>query len=88
MKGLSLWHENARLDESRTLPELRQGAGAASATTERDEERAAGSARPRIHINNASKRLVQHTDYVRDGDELGAPIRGGVWRSASSAAGR
>ena len=40
MKGLSLWHENARLDESRTLQSYGVGAGAAiqALATERDVE--------------------------------------------------
>merc|ERR1719197_1422204 len=40
MKGLSLWHENARLDESRTLQSYGIGAGAAIQVlvTERDVE--------------------------------------------------
>ena len=42
MKGLSLWHENARLDESRTLQSYGVGAGAAiqALTTEHDVEAA------------------------------------------------
>ena len=42
MKGLSLWHENARLDESRTLQSYGVGAGAViqALTTERDVEAA------------------------------------------------
>merc|ERR1719326_1312919 len=42
MKGLSLWHENARLDESRTLQDYGLGAGAAiqALVTERDVEAA------------------------------------------------
>ena len=40
MKGLSLWHENARLDESRTLQSYGVGAGAViqALATERDVE--------------------------------------------------
>ena len=40
MKGLSLWHENARLDESRTLQSYGVGAGAAiqALATEHDVE--------------------------------------------------
>ena len=42
MKGLSLWHENARLDETRTLQSYGVGAGAAiqALTTEHDVEAA------------------------------------------------
>ena len=66
MKGVSLWRENARLDESRTLRSYGVGAGAViqALTTERDveaalrEEREAEDPHQQQSSRNA---LVQHT---------------------------
>ena len=55
MKGLSLWHENARLDESRTLQSYGVGAGAAiqALATEHDVE--ASGMYLNVHVGDGAK---------------------------------